>query len=336
MPNFATVNIIMALLELEQITHDYGRVRALEDVTLRVEPGPIGLIGQNGAGKSTLLRILLGLVRPTHGRGTVLGYDLHRHTQLLRHHVGFMPESESYVPGLRGVDLVALAGELSGMPRKQARRRAHETLSYLGLEEARYRKCEEYSVGMKQRLKLAAALVHDPRLLLLDEPTAGLDPEGRDAMLRLLRAIAERHGKSLILSTHLLGDVERVCHQVIIVDRGRVLGVGPIHTLCQSCRGRYRLRWRGDGANYVERLRAEGVVVAVQPRGDQAVVEVPATWTTRSFFERALGCDISLREVLPEEEDLQQVYRRLVAPATTNRPSRLDGREPAARHERVS
>lgn len=323
------------LMELEQISHSYGRIRALEDVTLRVEPGPIGLIGQNGAGKSTLLRILLGLLRPTHGRGTILGFDIHRHTQDLRRQIGYMPESESYIPGLRGVDLVALAGELSGMPGKQARRRAHETLSYLGLEEARYRRCEEYSVGMKQRLKLAAALVHDPRLLLLDEPTAGLDPEGRDAMLRLLRAIAERHGKSLILSTHLLGDVERVCQQVIIVDRGHVLGVGRIHELCQSCRGRYFLSWRGDGTSFLEGLRAEGVVVNLQPRGDRAVVDVPPDWNTRRFFERAFACDISLREVIPEEEDLQQVYRRLVAPSAVGETLRTGMSAEPIRRERI-
>jgi len=302
----------MPLLQLEQITHFYGRIRALEDVTLSIEPGPIGLIGQNGAGKSTLLKILLGLIRPTKGRGVILDLDLHRHVYQLRSRIGFMPEAECFLPGVKGVDLVALAGELSGMPRKQARRRAHEVLSYLGLDEARYRRCEEYSVGMKQRLKLAAALVHDPQLLLLDEPTAGLDPDGRDAMLRLLRAIADRRGKSLILSTHLLGDIERVCHQVIIVDRGRVLGVGKISDLCRAYRGRYKLRWRGDPAAFLAGLRADGVTIEEFPRKNQAMADVPEGWTTRRFFERSTGDDFTLREVVPEEEDLQQVYGRLV------------------------
>jgi len=304
----------MPLLQLDQITHFYGRLCALEDVSLTVEPGPIGLIGQNGAGKSTLLKILLGLIRPTRGRGVILDCDLHRHTQALRTRIGFMPEAESFVPGIKGVDLVALAGELSGMPRKQARRRAHEVLSYLGLDEARYRRCEEYSVGMKQRLKLACALVHDPQLLLLDEPTAGLDPDGRTAMLRLLRAIADRHGKSLILSTHLLGDIERVCQQVIIIDKGRVLGVGKIGDLCQTHRGRYRLRWRGDAKAFLEQLRSDGATVNGIGRKDQVLVEVPIGWTTQRFFERSLQHSVTLREVVPEEEDLQQVYRRLVTP----------------------
>ncbi|MDZ4688583.1 MAG: ABC transporter ATP-binding protein [Planctomycetaceae bacterium] len=305
----------MALLELAHITHNYGALRALTDVTLSIEPGAIGLIGQNGAGKSTLLKILLGLIRPTSGGGTVLGCDLHRQTHELRLRLGFMPEAESFLPGVKGVDLVSLAGELSGMPRLQARRRAHEVLSYLGLDEVRYRRCEEYSVGMKQRLKLAAALVHDPQLLLLDEPTAGLDPDGRDSMLRLLKAIADRHGKSLILSTHLLGDIERVCQQVIIVDRGQVLGVGPIRDLCRSQRGRYRLRWRGDATAFLTQLRMDGVTVTKLPRTDQVIVDVPADWTTRRFFERSTQHDLVLREVIPEEEDLKQVYQRLVMPA---------------------
>lgn len=302
----------MPLIELQQVTHDYGSVRALSDVSLRVEPGAVGLIGQNGAGKSTLLKVLLGLIRPTRGGGTVLGLDIHRDGAELRGRVGFMPEVESMIPRMRGVELVGLAGELCGMPRKHALRRAHEVLSYLGLEEARYRRCEEYSVGMKQRLKLAAALVHDPELLLLDEPTAGLDPDGRDSMLGLLRALAGRHGKSLILSTHLLGDINRVCEQVIIVDRGTVLGVGKISELRARHQGRYRLRWRGTGTGFLDALRAEGINVESNGRPDEAVVEVHGAWPTRRFFELATQRDVTLRDLSPLEEDLEELYHRVI------------------------
>lgn len=302
----------MPLIELDRVTHHYGAVRALHDVTFAVEPGAIGLIGQNGAGKSTLLKILLGLLQPTQGTGSVLGLDIRRQSRPLRCRIGFMPEAESLIPGVRGVDLVALAGELSGMPYRQALRRSHEVLSHLELDEARYRRCEDYSIGMKQRLKLAAALVHDPDLLLLDEPTAGLDPAGREAMLRLLRAIATRHGKSLLLSTHLLGDIDRVCQQVIIVDRGSVLGVGRIEDLCQQRAGRYRLRWSGDASSFLDRLRGDGVTVTLGIGGDQAQVDVPDAWSTRQLFERSVATNVTLHEVVPEEEDLQQVYRRLV------------------------
>jgi ABC-2 type transport system ATP-binding protein len=302
----------MPLLELEQVSHYYGAVCALNDVTLRIEPGAIGMIGQNGAGKSTLLKILLGLIRPTKGRSSVLGHDVRSQGMELRGRVGFMPESEALVPGLRGVDLVALAGELCGMPRKQALRRAHEVLSHMGLEEARYRNCEEYSVGMKQRLKLAAALVHDPQLLLLDEPTAGLDPDGRDDMLNLLRSLAQRHGKSLILSTHLLGDVDRVCEQVLIVHRGTVRGVGRIGDLRTKFRGRYRLAWRGDGAAFLDQLSAQGVVVETNGQADSVGVETPATWSVRQFFEFSCRCGVTLREVAPQEEDLEELYHRVI------------------------
>lgn len=303
----------MSLIELQNVSQFYGPIHALRDATLSVAHGPIGLIGQNGAGKSTLLKILLGLLQPSSGTGTVLGRDIRGNGAELRTRIGFMPEAESFVPGLRGVDLVSLAGELSGMPRKQALRRAHEVLSYLGLEEARYRRCEQYSVGMKQRLKLATALVHDPELLLLDEPTAGLDPEGRDQMLALLRTLAGRHGKSLVLSTHLLGDIDRVCEQVIIIDKGRVLGVGKINELRAQYRGRYRLRWTGDGAAFLNALQSEGVSTEVNGKPGEAIANVPAEWSPRRFFELSSQNELTLREVMPQEENLEAVYHRLVS-----------------------
>lgn len=304
----------MSLLELDGITHNYGRVTALRDVTLRIEPGAIGLIGQNGAGKSTLLKILMGMLRPSRGEGRVLGLDLRRQSAALRVRLGFMPEAESLIPGVAGAELVALAGELSGMRRNEALRRAHEVLSYLGLEEVRYRRCEEYSVGMKQRLKLAAALVHDPELLLLDEPTAGLDPDGRESMLQLLKALADRHGKSLILSTHLLGDVDRVCSQVMIIDRGTVLGVGRIGDLRSSRRGRYLLRWQGNAEGYLAELDAGGVVLVAngQDRPGEATVDVPVEWSPRRFFELSVRHPLVLREVVPQDEDLPELYHRLI------------------------
>lgn len=301
------------LVDLHDISHFYGQFQALKQVSLRVQPGAIGLIGQNGAGKSTLLKILLGLMPPTSGGGNVLGFDLIQQRDELRSLIGFMPEAESLIPGMRGVDLVALAGELSGMARRQALRRAHEVLSYLDLDEVRYRRCDDYSVGMKQRLKLAAALVHDPQLLLLDEPTAGLDPQGREAMLRLLHAIASRHGKSLILSTHLLGDIDRVCGQVIIVDRGSILGCGRIEELRQHWQGRYRIRWRGDGTGFPQALKATGLSVQLLPRPGEAVVEVPAGWPTAKFFAIATANNAVLSDLVPEEEDLPQLYHRLIA-----------------------
>ena len=214
----------MALIELENVNQFYGKVHALRDASLTVAPGPIGLIGQNGAGKSTLLKILLGLIKPSSGTGTVLGRDIRGDGAELRTRVGYMPEAESFVPGLRGVDLVALAGELSGMPRKQALRRAHEVLSYLGLEEARYRKCEQYSVGMKQRLKLATALVHDPELLLLDEPTAGMGHEDVSRVKDLIRTVAA--DRTVLMVEHNMSVVSDLCDRISVLQRGKVIAEG--------------------------------------------------------------------------------------------------------------
>src|SRR5438034_9399257 len=239
----------MDLIELENVSRWFGDHQALHNVSLRIGPGRIGLLGPNGAGKSTLLKILLGLLPPSSGHGRVLGHDLEDDGTDLRRLIGYMPEADALLPGLRGAEYVALAGELYGMPRRQALRRAHEVLSYLDLEDARYRRLEEYSTGMKQRLKLGQALVHDPEVLLLDEPTTGLDPAGRDAMLRLLLDLGKDHGKSLLLSTHLLGDVERVCEMVVILHQGQILRQGQVAELRTRRQDRYRLQMRGNGTD---------------------------------------------------------------------------------------
>src|SRR5215471_19131484 len=232
-------------VELDHVSRWYGSRQALDNVTLHLPPGRIGLLGPNGAGKSTLLKILMGLLPPSSGSGRILDREIGKDGTVLRRAIGYMPETDSLIPGLRGAEYVALAGELFGMPRRQALRRAHEVLSYLDLEDARYRRLEEYSTGMKQRLKLGQALVHDPKVLLLDEPTTGLDPAGRDAMLDLLLRLGREHGKAILLSTHLLGDVAKVCEAVIILHHGQVLCHGPVAALCQRRHDRYRLHIQG-------------------------------------------------------------------------------------------
>ncbi len=324
----------MALvLELAGVSHWYGAFRALTDVELRLEVGPIGLVGQNGAGKSTLMQILLGLIRPTQGQARVLGLDARTAGMKLRSRVGYMPDRNALIPGLNGIEYVALAGEMCGMARRQALRRAHETLSHLGLEDARYRRLDQYSLGMSQRLKLAATLVHDPDLMLLDEPTSGLDPEGRAAMLNLLGTLAHRPGKSLLLASHLLGDIERVCGSAIILDQGRVLSVGRIETLRAARQRGYRLRWDNAGAAFLDSLRSQGVRIEASREladrsavGGEARVIVPADWQTREFFAAAMAHGVTLQMLAAEEEDLDAVYHRLIGGAT----GRSTGNAPAA------
>lgn len=301
-----------SLIELSQVTHFYGQVCALRDVSVEVGPGAVGLIGQNGAGKSTMMQILLGLIQPTQGVARVFGHDVRDGGLQLRGRIGYMPEREVLIPGLTGVEFVALAGELSGLSRRQSKRRAHETLTHLGLEEARYRKLEQYSVGMKQRLKLAATLVHDPDVLLLDEPTAGLDAAGRSSMLRLLCALAGRPNKSLVMSSHLLGDIERVCTSAIIVDRGQLVGTGRLEDLRARQQRCYRIRWKGDARQMLEALRSIGLTPTTGGRPDEARVVVPDQWQTRRFFELAKQHGLQLTGLAPEEEDLAAVYQRLV------------------------
>jgi ABC-2 type transport system ATP-binding protein len=252
------------LLQLHQVSYAYGQRWALREVELTLPEGRIGLLGPNGAGKSTLLRILLGLLRPSRGSGQVLGCPLDKLDHRVRRQIGYMPESSCLIPGLRGVEYVALAGILSGLPRQQAWRQAHQVLDLLGLDEIRYRRAEEYSTGMQQRLKLAQALVHRPRLLLLDEPTSGLDPVGREALLDLLLSLTQELQLSVILSSHILSEVQRVCERVVVLYQGRVLAQGPIAELCPPTHRIYRLAVFGDGDSFCRALLAHRVEI-LQP-----------------------------------------------------------------------
>ncbi|HYV35582.1 MAG TPA: ABC transporter ATP-binding protein [Gemmataceae bacterium] len=301
-------------ITLQHISRAYGRRLALDDVSLELQPGRIGLLGPNGAGKSTLLKILLGILPPSSGDGIVFGHALNAGANgaTLRRSVGYMSEADALVPGMRGADYVALAGELCGMPRRQALRRAHEVLTYLGLEDARYRKLEEYSTGMKQRIKLGQALVHDPPVLLLDEPTSGMDPAGREAMLDLLLTLGKEHAKSMILSTHLLGDVEKVCETVVILNHGKVLVQGGVQELRIRRHDRYRLQIQGVQDKFVEDLRLEGVKVLHDNGRGELRVLAPSGWVSRAFFALADNNGVLLRGLQADDEDLDELFHRVI------------------------
>jgi ABC-2 type transport system ATP-binding protein len=303
----------MSFIELEKISRWYGSHQALRDVSITLESGRIGLLGPNGAGKSTLLKILLGLLPPSAGRGRVLDYELGSDGADLRRAIGYMPEADALVPGLCGAEYVALAGELFGMPRREAQRRAHEVLTYLEMEDARYRPLEEYSTGMKQRIKLAQALVHDPAVLLLDEPTSGLDPAGREAMLDLLLSLGREYGKAILLSTHLLSDVERVCDRVVILHHGQVLLHGGVEELKIRRQDRYRLQIQGNRNAFLEDLRLEGARVIHDNGRGEISVAVPPGWVTRLFFALADNHGVELRGLQPDDEDLEELFHRVLA-----------------------
>jgi ABC-2 type transport system ATP-binding protein len=213
----------VALIEIRGLTKRYPRVTALDALTVDVQPGIVGLVGANGAGKSTLIKVLLGLLPPTSGETRVLGLDPVREGDAVRARVGYMPEHDCLPPDLVAAEFVTHLARVSGLPRAAARERASEALRHVGLYEERYRQIGGYSTGMKQRVKLAQALVHDPDLLLLDEPTNGLDPAGREAMLSLIQRIGTEFNISVVVCSHLLGEVERICDWLVAIDAGRLL-----------------------------------------------------------------------------------------------------------------
>jgi len=224
----------MPLIALEGLTKRYGsRVTALDGLTLELEPGIIGLVGANGAGKSTMLKLLLGLLEPTAGSVRVLDMDVKTDGPRIREFVGYMPEHDCLPPESSATDFVGHMAQMSGLPRTAARERTAEVLRHVGLYEERYRAIGGYSTGMKQRVKLAQALVHDPRLLLLDEPTNGLDPAGRDEMLDLVRRTGTEFGIAVILASHLLGEIERVCTYLVAIDNGRLLQAAALGTFTE-------------------------------------------------------------------------------------------------------
>lgn len=240
------------IVETQALTKIYGQVRALSDVTLSIPAGATGLLGPNGAGKSTLIRALIGLVRPTSGDGRLYGMDITKEGLEIRGRIGYMPEHECLIGDMKAIQMVAYAGLIAGMPRSDAMQRAHEVLHFVGIGDERYRTIDSYSTGMKQKVNLAQALVHDPDLLLLDEPTNGLDPKGREEMLDLIRFLAHEKGKSVILSSHILPDVEHVCANIIVLSRGEV-------------------RMQG---NLKEQLRGEGDVVNIRVQGNRPAFDL--------------------------------------------------------------
>jgi len=214
-------------LEVSDLTHDYGEVVALSGLTLEVPPGVTGLVGANGAGKTTMLRLMLGLLHPTSGSMQVLGHDPQREPLVVRSRIGYMPEGECLPKDQTAADFVSYAAQLAGIPSHEAKRRSSETLFLVGLEEERFRFLGDFSTGMQQRVKLAQAIVHDPDLLLLDEPASGLDPEGRTQMLDLIKRLSD-FDVNVIVSSHVLTDIEQTCDWVVMLDAGNLLRSGPL------------------------------------------------------------------------------------------------------------
>src|SRR6478609_8472212 len=249
----------MSLIALRDLTRRYPRgVTALDGLTLELEPGIIGRVGANGAGKSTLIKILLGLLPPTSGDATVMDLDVRTEGTTIRQFVGYMPEYDCLPPDTSATDFVSHMARMSGLPSTAARERTAEVLRHVGLYEERYRAMGGYSTGMKQRVKLAQALVHDPRLLLLDEPTNGLDPAGRDEMLALVRRTGTEFGIAVVVASHLLGEIERVCDYLVAIEGGQLLRSAPLGSFTERT-GTLAVEVDDGQERLAERLTAAGL-----------------------------------------------------------------------------
>ncbi|MGB8952109.1 MAG: ABC transporter ATP-binding protein [Candidatus Aminicenantales bacterium] len=298
-------------IELEDIHFSYGKVTALDGVDLRLKEGACGLLGPNGAGKSTLLRVLLGFLKPDTGEGRVLGYDIRQEQFLVRRAVGYMPEDDCLIPGMDAVSFTSYFGELSGMPRQEAMKRAHDVLFYVGLGEARYRLLETYSAGMKQRLKLAQALVHDPRLLFLDEPTSNLDPQGRKEILELIKDISLKKDIQVLISSHILSDIESTCSYVVILNKGRVAAEGELSALREIHYSLFELKVTGEREGFLQKLRKMGC--KVEETEDQMIkVYIPSGQDRLGIFRAAVEEQVQIRHFIKSQTSLEDLFAQTV------------------------
>jgi ABC-2 type transport system ATP-binding protein len=300
----------VTLLELGDLRKRYGAEEALAGVSLRMDAGTIGLLGPNGAGKSTLIKALLGLLE-FDGQALVFGLDPRVAPGEVRTRAGYMPEGECYLAGLSAVELCAYAAELSGLPRSEAMDRAHQALGYVGLGDKRYQKVDGYSTGMRQKVKLAQAIVHDPDLLLLDEPTAGLDPRGRDEMLELVADIPKKRGGALVLSSHLLADIERVCDQVIVLQRGGLRFAGALADLRAGEVGAFRVRIKGEAEPFLRALAEHGCEAQAGEDGELRV-KLPSGAGTDLILRAALASRVQVRTLEAQKQTLEAAFLQAV------------------------
>ena len=299
------------LIATESLTKRYANgVVALSELTVGVEPGIIGLVGANGAGKSTLIKILLGLLPPTAGRVQVLGLDPGTQAEQVRARVGYMPEHDCLPPDPAASEFVTHMARISGLPPTAARERASETLRHVGLYEERYRQIGGYSTGMKQRVKLAQALVHDPELLLLDEPTNGLDPAGREAMLGLIHRIGTEFGIAVLVCSHLLGEVERICDSLVAIDAGKLLRADRISAMT-TARDVLLVEVAEGTDELMARLTALGLEVSLSGRSVQVVLRDESTYD--SILGAVAELDLPLHSLDQRRHRVAELFSREAA-----------------------
>lgn len=299
------------IIEAEGLGKTYGTHRALQDVTVRVPPGTIGLLGPNGAGKSTFIKCLLNLETPTAGTARVLGRDIRAANRSSRERVGYSPEQDCHIAGMVGCEYVTYCGQLSGMSLQLARQRTHEILDLVGMGQERYRPIETYSTGMRQRVKLAQALVHDPEVVFLDEPTNGLDPSGREHILRLIGSLHRDLGTSVVISSHLLRDIERVCDRVLIIGHGRLLEHDRIDALKERHRRIVEIAPAAERDRFLAAFAAHGTPAVALTNGRLRVesADGSAGW----ILELMRAHRLPPAEIVANPDALHELFIRAVA-----------------------
>ena len=297
----------MSLVALDGLTKHYpGGVTALDHLTLSIDPGVVGLVGANGAGKSTLIKILLGLLEASGGSARVFELDVARQGLAIRQLVGYLPEHDCLPGDISASEFLNHMARMSGLPRASARERSADVLRHVGLFEERYRPMGGYSTGMKQRVKLAQALVHDPRLLLLDEPTNGLDPAGRDEMLDLIRRTGTEFGIAIIMASHLLGEIERVCDYLVAIDAGRLLQAAALGTFTQHT-GTLIVEVDESPAALAQRLAERGSGVRVD--GHHVLVEISGDATYDAVRDAVADLGLALIRIEQRRSSLEDLFR---------------------------
>jgi ABC-2 type transport system ATP-binding protein len=298
------------VIETHDLSKRYKSVTALDRLELEVPRTAVGLLGANGAGKTTLIRLLLGLAKPTSGDAQVLGFDTRTHGVEIRRRVGYMPESDSLPPGATAADFVAHMAEMSGLPARPARQRAADVLYQVGLDEERYRLIKGFSTGMKQRVKLAQAIVHDPELVFLDEPTNGMDPQGREEMLNLIVRIHRMLGIAVVVSSHILEDIERVCNYVVILDDGRLVASQSITDMGDRG-GDLLIRIDGETTEFVQRLAALGIqarAAGAEYGRDEFVVPAADERVFDAVRDVAADLGVPVRSLRTRARSLEDIY----------------------------
>ncbi len=298
-----------SVIDLQGLTVQLGARTILNNLTVQLKGRTIGLLGPNGAGKSTLINTLLGFYAPASGSARVFGHEVRSEVNKVRSLIGYMPENDSFIADMSAVSFVRMMGELSGLPAEVALERAHECLFYVGLGEARYRKLGTYSLGMKQLAKLAQAIVHGPRLVILDEPTNGLDPPARRRMLRMIKEMKEQGEMHIVLCSHLLRDVEDTCEEVIILKQGKIVHYANLEEERRANRRFVEIETLGDEEGFAAALEALGAECAQLGKGRWKMI-LPPEFAMRELYRVAADKDLELRRIHYRKDTLEDIFLR--------------------------